>query len=105
MAENDICSIGLVLSEVGKCNHSTTVNKEEKQLIYWRSSVPVDQFLTTCMLHKSKFLVKYIFYQTKCCDPFKLHTKPRKGELMQNSKTYSNTPDDNTEPRYSKTLT
>ena len=31
MAEKDSCSIDLVLSEVTKCNHFTTVNKEEKQ--------------------------------------------------------------------------
>ena len=46
MAEKNSCLIGLVFSEVGKCNHSTKVNKEEKQLICWRSGIPVNQFLT-----------------------------------------------------------
>ena len=97
MAEKDSCSIGLILSEVEKCNHSTTVNKEEKLIICWRSDNPVNPLLTTSMFDKSRFLVKYISHQTKCCDTFKLHSKPKKTELIQNSKTYSNTPDDKTE--------
>ena len=97
MAEKDSCSIGLILSEVEKCNHSTTVNKEEKLIICWRSDNPVNPLLTTSMFDKSRFLVKYISYQTKCCDTFKLHSKPKKTELIQNPKTYSNTPDDKTE--------
>ena len=97
MAEKDSCSIGLILSEVEKCNHSTTVNKEEKLIICWRSDNPVNPLLTTSMFDKSRFLVKYISYQTKCCDTFKLHSKPKKTELIQNSKTYSNTSDDKTE--------
>ena len=97
MAEKDSCSIGLILSEVEKCNHSTTVNKEEKLIICWRSDNPVNPLLTTSMFDKSRFLVKYISYQTKCGDTFKLHSKPKKTELIQNSKTYSNTPDDKTE--------
>ena len=72
MAEKDSCSIGLILSEVEKCNHSTTVNKEEKLIICWRSDNPVNPLLTTSMFDKSRFLVKYISNQTKCCDPFKL---------------------------------
>ena len=62
--------IGLVLSEVEKCNHSTTVNKEEKQLICWRSGIPVNKFLTTCIFHELKFLVKYIYYGEICHKPF-----------------------------------
>ena len=70
MAEKDSCSIDLVLSEVTKCNHFTTVNKEVKQLFCWRSGVPVNQFLTTCMFHKSKFLAKYISYGENCHKSF-----------------------------------
>lgn len=79
MAEKDSCLIGLFFSEVRKYNNSTTINKEEKQLICWRSGVLVNQFLTAYRFHKSEFLVEYISYQIKCFDPFKLHSKPRKG--------------------------
>ena len=42
-----------------------------------------------------------MLWSLQITNPFK-HSKPRKGELIQNSKTYSNTPDDKTEQWYSK---
>ena len=86
MAEKDSCSIGLILSEVEKCNHSTTVNKEEKLIICWRSDNPVNPLLTTSMFDKSRFLVKYISYQTKCCDTSNYTQNQRKLSLYKTLK-------------------
>ena len=41
---------------------------------------------------------------SKRCVPFKLHSKPRKSELMQNFETCSNTTYDQLQPWYSKAL-
>ena len=41
----------------------------------------IDQPLTDiCNHHEKYFLVKYVTFQYKCCDPLLVHKKPCKGE-------------------------
>ena len=82
------CSIGVNLNE--EC-HKTTYNsqigsrhidmfaEEDQLLIKLRSGI--DQPLTDiCNHHEKYFLVKYVTFQYKCCDPLLVHKKPCKGE-------------------------
>ena len=90
MAYTSKCSIGVYLNE--EC-HKTTYNsqigrrhsiffifaEEDQLLIKLRSSI--DQILTDiCNHHEKYFLVKYVTFQYKCCDPLLAHKKPCKGE-------------------------
>ena len=92
MASTSKCSIGVYLNE--EC-HKTTYNsqigsrhidmfaEEDQLLIKLRSGI--DQPLTDiCNHHEKYFLVKYVIFQYKCCDPLldfwciKNHAKVRK---------------------------
>ena len=88
MASTSKCSIGVYLNE--EC-HKTTYNsqigsrhidmfvEEDQLLIKLRSGI--DKPLTDIWNHHEKyFLVKYVTFQYKCCDPLLVHKKPCKGE-------------------------
>ena len=88
MASTSKCSIGVYLNE--EC-HKTTYNsqigsrhidmfvEEDQLLIKLRSGI--DKPLTDIWNHHEKyFLVKYVTFQYKCCDPLFVHKKPCKVE-------------------------
>ena len=88
MASTSKCSIGVYLNE--EC-HKTTYNsqigsrhidmlaEEDQLLIKLRRGI--DQPLTDiCNQQEKYFLVKYVTFQYKCCDPLLVHEKPCKGE-------------------------
>ena len=86
MASTSKCSIGVYLNE--EC-HKTTYNSqigsrhidmlgEEDQLLIELKS-DIDKTLTDiCNHHHKYFLVEYVAFQHKCCDPLLVHKKPCK---------------------------
>ena len=88
MTSTSKCPIGVYLNK--EC-HKSTCNiqigsrhidmlAEEDQLLI-KLSRGIDQPLTDiCNQHEKYFLVKYVTFQYKCCDPLLVHKKPCKGE-------------------------
>ena len=88
MASTSKCSIGVYLNE--ECRKTTYGSQigswhidmfaeEDQLLIKLRSCI--DQPLTgTCNTHEKYFLVKYVTFQYKCCDPLLGHKKSCKCE-------------------------
>ena len=60
-------------------SHIDMFAEEDQLLIKLRSDI--DKPLTDiCNHHEKYFLVKYVTFQSKCCDPLLVHKKPSKGE-------------------------
>ena len=88
MASASKCSISVYLNEeYHKTTYSSQIGsrhidefaEEDQLLIKLRSGI--DQPLTDICNHREKyFLVKYVTFQYKGCDPLLVHKKPCKGE-------------------------
>ncbi|XP_063604198.1 ARL14 effector protein-like [Penaeus indicus] len=79
LERDDECHKKSFTSRVGLMN-AAELDDEEKELIALRAEMK-NSIDTACFHHKQFYLVKFMTYQDRCCDPFHSHKKPVHGSL------------------------
>jgi len=75
---DDECHKKSFTSRIGLIN-AAELDDEEKELIALRAELKTS-IETVCFHHKQFYLVKFMTYQDRCCDPFHSHKKPAHGK-------------------------
>ena len=90
MSSSSKCSVGNELKEA--CHKTTWIkdigilemkelSQDERTLIKLRTGISSD-ITDICFHHKEFLLKKYSLRQKRCCDPFTIHKKASRGNLL-----------------------
>lgn len=91
MEQSQQCSIGILQGSECHLKTYTTLYQIEpfedlssdvREILMWRTGLTLINYkATTCLHHKHVYLKRYVQKQSRCCNPFNIHSKARRGGI------------------------